>query len=314
MSFWIDNDQSVYRPHYTLLELERYTNFEYHNGLHAHTFSEKADNTVELVCNRGSTKEQVVFKARRLIIAAGTMSTTRLVLRSMNKFNVPVPLLSNPYTYVPTVNLNMLGQVPFELNHSLAQLAAIFRPVNSADPQIHMTIHTYRSLLNFKLVKETPFPYREGMSIIRHLVPALAIIAFSHQDRPSDRKICALRSDSPDTRDYLDIKYQPSDSDVDRQNYFEQKILWHFMRLKCVGFKKIRPGHAASIHYGGTLPMCRRPKELSVDTRCNLFGTTSVYIADASVFPVLPARGQTFAAMANANRVSEHLCLDLKQR
>ena len=313
MSFWGDNDQSVYRPHYTLRELERYSNFKYLRSLLAHTFIEQTDNTVEVVCFKGRTNEQITYRARRLIIAAGVLSTTRIVLRSLNKYNVKTPILSNPYTYLSTLNLSMIGKVPFEKNHSLSQLSAIMKPVDPTHPLIHMTIHTYRSLLNFKLVKESPLPYPEGMSVIRRLVPALAVIAISHEDRPSANKYSILHQGGPEGRDRLEINYTPSNDDTRRQDAYEKKILRQFIKLKCIGFKKIRPGHAASIHYGGSLPMSHQVKELTVDRYCKLAETESVYIADASVFPILPAKGQTFVAMANANRISEYICKDLKR-
>ena len=71
-------------------------------------------------------------------------------------------------------------------------------------------------------------------------------------------------------------------------------------------------GYAASVHYGGTFPMTQSDKELTVEPCCRLRGTRSVYLADGSVFPHLPAKGLTFTMMANANRIGMHLCHILK--
>ncbi len=313
MSFWSDKDESVYRPHYTLRELKQFTNFNYHRPLLAHTFVENTDKTVEITCFKGSSDDRAVYRARRVIIAAGALSTTRIVLRSLNKYDIKIPILSNPYTYVPTLNLNMLGKIPSERNHSFAQLAAVMKPPDPAHPLIHMTVHSYRSLLNFKLAKESPLPFPESMELVRMVVPALAVIAFSHEDRPTQDKFCILRRATQGERDRLEISYISSDEDIRRQDAYERKILRQFLKLKCIAFKKIRPGHAASIHYGGSLPMNDQGDDLTVDRNCKLAGTHSVYIADASVFPVLPSKGQTFAAMANANRISEHICQTLKR-
>ena len=67
--------------------------------------------------------------------------------------------------------------------------------------------------------------------------------------------------------------------------------------------KVIRPGHGANIHYAGTFPIRSNGGDLTCDDESRLRGTRSVYLADGSVFPWLPAKGLTFTLMANANRV-----------
>ena len=312
MSFWGDKDRSVYRPTYTLQELKAYENFTYHQPVFGHSFIENSDNTIEIIGYDNQGRE-VRIKSRYLILAAGVLGTIRIVLRSLNKYDVKVPILSNPYSYVSLLNMNVIGTMPYERNHSLAQLAAIFKPPNPEEPEIHITAHTYRSLLNFKLIKETPLPFPESMALIRRLIPALTVLAFSHEDRPANDKYCTLHHGEPGDPDRLEIVYEPSRTDQLRQNRHEKMILKLFRKMGGYHFKTIRPGHAASIHYGGTLAMVSEPDELTVDISCRLYGTRSVYIADASVFPYLPAKGQTFTAMANANRVGQLIMEKLKQ-
>jgi choline dehydrogenase-like flavoprotein len=59
----------------------------------------------------------------------------------------------------------------------------------------------------------------------------------------------------------------------------------------------------SSVHYAGTIPISLEERELTCDFECRLRGTRHVYIADGAVLPYLPAKGLTFTAMANANRV-----------
>jgi choline dehydrogenase-like flavoprotein len=70
------------------------------------------------------------------------------------------------------------------------------------------------------------------------------------------------------------------------------------------------PGNG--IHYAGTLPMsATSARPYQTDLRGRLNGTQRVYVADASVFPVLPAKNHTFTLMANAMRVVDCLIKDL---
>ena len=83
-------------------------------------------------------------------------------------------------------------------------------------------------------------------------------------------------------------------------------------QLGCVPLTMIRPGHGASIHYGGTFPI--RPDgddPLTCDRDSRLRGARRVYLADGSIFPWLPPKGLTFNIMANADRVGAHLAQEL---
>src|SRR6185312_5528698 len=92
-------------------------------------------------------------------------------------------------------------------NHSLGQLCIVYDPRESGQAQIHAHVHSYRSLLNFKIIKEMPLPYREGMRIMKMLISSLAILAIDHEDRPSADKYCILHKGQLDSPDRLEIGY-----------------------------------------------------------------------------------------------------------
>jgi choline dehydrogenase-like flavoprotein len=59
--------------------------------------------------------------------------------------------------------------------------------------------------------------------------------------------------------------------------------------------------------------MSEEERPLTTRTDGSLRGADGVYIADASTFPHLPAKGLTFTAMANAERVGEAVAKSLDQ-
>ena len=99
-----------------------------------------------------------------------------------------------------------------------------------------------------------------------------------------------------------------------RQLEREKALLRGFRRLGCWPLRRIRPGHGASIHYGGTIPMTREERELTVTPSSRLRGTKGVYLADGSVLPYLPAKAPTLTLMANAERVGTVVLRELEQR
>lgn len=312
MAFWGDADQSVWRPRYTLNELRSFKNFAYQRPVLVGNFTELSDGTVEVSARNMETGWTETHRGRKLVLAAGTLGTARLVLRSMNQYDVRVPFVCNPYTYYPMVNLNMLGKIPGDQVHSLAQLCVVYDPQVPGRPYVHGRVHSFRSLLNFKIIKEMPLPYREGVRVMRLLQPCLAIVALDQEDRPTPEKYCVLHRGPADGPDRLEIVYSISEEIRQQQIRQEKTILRHFRKLGCYAFKRVWPGYGASLHYGGTFPMSREEKELTTGLNGLLRGTRSVYIADGSVFPYLPAKGITFTMMANANRIGEAIAKEFE--
>jgi len=149
--------------------------------------------------------------------------------------------------------------------------------------------------------------------LLKWLIPCLAILAIDHEDRPTPSKYCILRRGRQGELDQLEIAYAPSEEERHRQFRQETRLIRLFLQLGCLPLRRIRAGHAASAHYGGTFPMSRLEQELTVDTDGRLRGTRAVYLVDGSVFPYLPAKAPTFTMMANANRIGAQLCHVLKE-
>lgn len=305
MDFWTDDAaRSVYRPKWTLDELMRSDRFNYVPHRFAISFTENPGG-VELRTRHAETKAVETHSARALVIAAGAMSTARIVLRSLAAFDRDVPILSNAYTYAPLVNWRMAGRDARDARHSLSQLAAIYRPPDPAEGIVHAQLYSYRSLLAFKLLKESPLPFRQGIVVMRLLMPLFGILGIHHEDRPTPGKRLRLLKNDGEGR--LLIDYKPSPDEIARQQRNEKTLLGFFRKLGCRPVKLIRPGHGSSIHYGGTFPMSASERELTTDRSGRLAGTQSVYLVDGSVFPYLPAKGLTFTMMANAHRIGVEL-------
>ena len=305
MEFWADSDRSVYRPRFTIEELKARRNFRYESRRLVQSFEESADD-VQVVAENLDSGEHTAYRARALVLAAGTTSTARIVLRSLGKFGQPVPLMCNPYTYVPGVNVGMIGRAAADRRYSLAQLTGIYVPPGKDEGLIVTQLFTYRSLLTFKLLKEAPIAYREALRIMQLLASAFVILGISHDDRPSPARNCRLERGAGGS-DTLVVNYELTSDEESRVRRNESKVIRFFRRLGCWPIRAIHPGHGSSIHYAGTFPMAEEGSELTCDADCRLRATRGVYLADGSAFPYLPAKGLTFTIMANANRIGTHL-------
>lgn len=304
MDFWADTDRSVYRPRWTIEELRRSDAFRYVDRQLVTRFTER-DGGVSVMTRHVDTGETQQFDGVALLLGAGTLGTTRIVLRSLERYDHRVPLLCNPYTYAPVINWSMLGREPRDRRHSLAQLTAIHQPGPAAGSRgsVQAQFFSYRSLLAFRLLKEVPLPHREALRVLRALLPAFGILGISHDDSITPSKYCELRRTSGEDR--LFVAYSLDDAERARHDAGERAILRGFRRLGASAIKRVHPGHGSSIHYAGTIPMTRDGRDLTCDADGRLAGTRAVHLIDGSTFPYLPAKGLTFTIMANANRIAD---------
>jgi hypothetical protein len=308
MCYWADLDRSVYRPQWTLEELEGTAGFTYLDRRFVLGFVEDGGR-VRVRTTHADTGAEEWHEGAALVLAAGTIGSARIVLGSLGRYDTPVPLLCNPYAYVPTLNLGMLGRAAPDRRYSLAQLTAVMRAPGSATRIVQAQLFSYRSLLTFKLMKESPLPYREGLRLLRVLIPKFAILGIHHEDRPAPGKFCVLRRGEPDR---LEIEYRPSAEEERMHEVDRRRLLGFFRRLGCLPLRTIRPGHGASLHYAGTFPMTPDGGELTCDRDGRLRATRAVFLADGSIFPWIPPKGLTFNLMANADRVGTRLAERLR--
>jgi len=297
MDFWSDAGKSVYRPRWTVDDLRRSPRFTFVGRKLVLGFTER-EGFVEVTARDVDTNEIVTYRARTLVLGAGTIGSTRIVLGSLRAYGTRVPIVCNPHTYMALLNGNQLGKRSEEARHSLAQLCLVHAPDGSRRPFTVGHLYSYRSLLLFRLMRDLPLPHRDGMEILRHLLPSFVVLILQHADQPTSAKYCEL----VDAHRFT-IEYELSAGELARNDAIESEITRHLYRLRCMKMRTIRPGHAASTHFAGTLPMSTRDEPLTTDRDGRLRGAKRVYIVDGSVFPSLPSKGLTFTMMANANRI-----------
>ncbi len=303
MDFWSNEGGSVYRPDWTIRELQRHRNFTYRPGYLVESFAERNPGGVSVRAKCLSTGLVETFEARRLILAAGAVGTTRIVLRSLQQYDVPVPLTCNAHTYVPCIHYPTLGRAPKERSHSLGQLTMVYDPTGDREHLVQAQLFSYRSLLLFRLLQESSLPSRESLRILRALSPSLVIFLIHHEDHQAPGKHCILRRTPDGSGDYLELSYEQSEEDRRVIEARERVLLRHIRRLGCLPLKTVRPGHGSSIHYASQLPISREDKPLTTELSGRLRGTQRVSIADGSSLPYVPAKGLTLTLMANADRV-----------
>ena len=303
MEFWADKDKSAYRSLMTIDSLKAKPNFDYLPGWLVLSFQE-VDGWVNITARNISDNSEQTFRCRQLVLAAGVLSTARIVLRSGNQMGIKLPVLCNPYSYMPTMQLAMLGNEPEQFKTGIGQ-AALFHDPNKTNFDVAQSaLFSYRQLLLFKLAKETPLGFAFGRQTMKLLQSAFVIAGIHHPEvQGPDKWIKLEKSDNPLTGDTLTGEYLLSEKEKERMDWRETQYRKALRTLGCFPLKTIRTPQGGSIHYAGTLPFSDSDKSNSLSVDGKLNGYKNVWVADGSGFSYLPAKGLTLTLMANAANV-----------
>jgi hypothetical protein len=309
MDFYGDAGWSVYRPQYTLQQLQKSENFTYLPGNLALRFDESADG-VTLIVRNLQTQTHESIRAKRLVLAAGAINSGRLALASQRQLGDRVPILCNTNHWVAAVNLAMLGRKADPSRHSLAQLAALQTTPTDPRDYVLAQFYSYRSLLYFRMLRSIPLPPAQGVTFLRLIATALTCVNLHFSDSPADTKYLQLKRDGD--RDVFSAFYRHTPEQEKAVVSAERLMLWRLASLRCIPMGIARPAHGASIHYAGSLPVTEAADRFGCRADGRLNSTRSVYVADGSGWKFLPAKGLTFTLMANARRVSGHVLRSLQ--
>ncbi len=305
--FYSDKNESAYRPWITIERLKKKSLFQLQNNAFVSSFSEN-ENEVEIHYYDLSSKEKKTVHAKKVIFASGPLGTARVVLRSFNAYEQQLPLLCNPYTYIPCVQWRMLGKELEKERSGFSQLSLFHDPNKNNFDVAMASIYSYRSLMLFKIVMESPLNFYDSRIIMNYLMPAFTIMGIHHPESYSDGKYLQLQKNANTlTNDKLYAEYKLRTEEKIRIKEREKKYIKAMRSLGCFAIKQIDPGMGASIHYAGTLPFNNKGKPFTLAHNGRLNGAKNVFVADGSGFSYLPAKGLTFSLMANAHNVAKNV-------
>jgi hypothetical protein len=294
---------SAFRPINLIEQLQKMGNLNYIPHQLVLKFKQ-TQNYTEVEALDIRTHERKTFFCKKLILAGGALSTARIVMRSFQLEQLP--LLCNPYTYIPSLQFPLLGHANTGYQTGLAQLSLYYDKDRTHSSVAMGSLYSYRSLMAFRLMREFPLDMKGGREFAKLIQPALNITGIFHPEFYGEEKYMTLVKDSTSpSGNVMESKYQLSQEEENRLLQTEKAYRSALRQLGTVPLKTQRNKHGASIHYGGTLPFNRSgesyPKHTS-DGRLTEF--KNVFIADGSGFQFLSGKGLTLTLMAYAHHVA----------
>lgn len=300
MEYWADPEKSVYRPQYTLDELKKKSNFRYEGGIVAESIT-SGNEGVTITGRRIDGGSICTFRGKKAILAAGAIGSARIALRSLGLYDTPLPFAAKPHVFSACVHLSSLGKKGPKERTSLCQLLVADNEKQNGLRSGIAQLYSYRSLMLFRLLSAQPFAYPEALRLLAMLTPALVIADIRFPARPEHGSI---RLQKHAHHDVLSVRCHIPDDERRKRHASWKRIRKGLRQLGMYPVKNMELPEGSSSHYAGTLPFSDSDSILTTDHCGRLRGVKHVSVADAAVFPVLPAVPHTLTIMANARRIA----------
>lgn len=259
---------------------------------------EKIKKTESLLLIEGTeiaTKIKRTISAHKVILAAGTLASTGIVLRSLN-LKTRLPLHSSPYA-------NFLLWLP----HFIGDIARPAFGLGQLSFTLKLDHNTtaFGSMLSThgipvsEFLSHLPCKRRFGIDILKVLLPSCIV---GNVFLPSTFSNSTVQLMSDNTIMIDGAYHSHIKTHLTRLQSELRKI---YLKLGAIllpkSFNMGLPG--SDFHYFGTLPMRAVPSSNETDALGQIPGFSGVHIVDGSSLPIHTEKFHTLTIMANADRV-----------
>ena len=308
---WGCPSESLYTPSRGWRELMNRDGFSYRPGTVVTRFGFGDDGRVRSISgHEASGGKPFRLEAGTLVLAAGTLSTARIVLESFHHETGEAPeiqgLMDNRQIHMPFVNLSMIGRRA-ELDRYQFHQLALGLDLGGAADYVHGLVTTLGSALIHPILREMPFSIKTSLRSFADLHAAVGLLNLNFADTPRETNRVWLEVDGEHHR--LVVEYQPPADEPAKLRSVCRRARRVLRRLGCRASKTLTRSRTmgASVHYAGTFPMTATPRPWTCDSLGRLRGLENLILADGSTFPFLPAKNISFTLMANAQRIADEL-------
>ena len=301
---WGCDRGSLYTSSTDIPTLKRYKNFVHMPGCIAERVSRTSGYpTLEYVTADGTSK---VIAARKIVLAAGTLATTRLALQAI-EHRKTITVQSNPSAAFLLWIPGMLGRSHTD-GFALGQLSlALSLP---GEKTAYGSLFTPTGIPVSEFLKFVPLRKRYGIDILRNLMSSCLV---GNLFLPG----YLGNADATLTRDgTLQIEGRQQEEAIDLFKIAKRKLRIDFARMGTIlvpmSFTTGTPG--SDIHYAATLPMKENPTEAETNLYGELNGFEDLHVVDGACLTSLPEKPHTLTIMANAHRIGLKLASNLSNR
>lgn len=290
---------AIYSSALEIAELGRFAKFRFERNFRVGSIA-SADGFWRVEAEQAGQRR--ALESSTVLLAAGTIATTRLVLELLGWHGRPVRLLTNPVFaagfFIPS---RIGGALPGQ-GFAMAQLQYVLDEAASAADYAAGALYLADGLPASEFISRLSLSRPAARAVTRAMMPAMVLATCYLSSDHSDNWM-TLRPDGT-----LLIKGGHGAAADERAALLLSRLRRALRRLGLIPV----PGPAglsmpgSDFHYAGTLPM-GASGPLATTDKGELVGMPGLYIVDGAALPRLPAKPPTLTAMANAARIAAGL-------
>lgn len=301
---------SVYNSAHEIPILRSYSNFTYLGGHPVQRILDTSGalQTVEALAEG----KKITLGARSLILAAGTINTTALVLQHYNVIGKKLRLLSSPAGAIAFLIPSKGNKVKNNDHFSLGQLSYSIQLNDEKSGYATGSFYSVDTLPLTVVADRLPLARPIAMKFAAALAPHLLIANCFLPGDYSENSI-SLQKGWNANEFYIEGRTLPHAHKTLKMAMKRLARIMHKTGAIALpgSFSVVEPG--ADAHIGGSLPMSDNTTDLTCSAAGELRPWANVYVADGASLSSLPAKHCTFTLMANADRIGKNLANKLLQ-
>lgn len=296
----------IYSAAQTFDVLRRTGRVTFNGGFLALKITEEADR-VTVVTKEVATGRIRLFKADRVFVACGAIGTTRLVTHSLGLFDVDLPMLESQQFVLPLLSLRATDDPRNKPDFTLNQFNMIVAPSGGSVDLSTLHFYTFNPAFTNSLPPVLRARSAEWIQVqlLRRLTVAFGYLP--SWNSPRLRIHIGSRCEQPDLPDF----HISSESPPPGQRQMLRAVMLRLIQSARIldlypVIPMLRLSEAGkSYHWGGSFPhMTDQPTIFSSDRLGRVGSWERIHLADAAVFPAVPAMTYGLTVMANAHRIA----------
>ena len=300
---WGCAQRAIYSAEYDVEKLKQYRNFRHVSGAFVYDIESHSEGFSVHCRDLENLRPDRVFRAKTVILAAGTIGSTILAARLNDHKNIDIPLHVHPAFAMAFCNPKYFGHAAAESGFGLAQL---FYAIKDADlPErcdAFGALFSAEGIPASELVDLIPLSRPGAVSLARLLIPSL-ILANCYL--PSRFARCFVRIENRSEAEKVVIHGNRTSQFKNEKSKIVRSIKRNFRTLGLLPLPfSVRNAKLGSDgHYVGGVPMRRNPDVMETNFSGELTKYKNLFVVDGAALPSLPAKHPTFTIMANADRI-----------
>jgi hypothetical protein len=296
----------VYSASHTLDELRDRGALKYHRGLLAVRVDEDESGATVVARELASGRLQR-FTADRVLLACGAVGTSRLVMGSLDLFDITARVAESMQFMLPFASVRPVGDPRERRDFTLNQFNVAVTLDEAGYDVSLLHFYTYNPAFLEALpgFLRTTWAERPGAQLLRRLSVALGYLP-SWRSPSFDIRVQARRDEA---------ELPPLLVRGERHAPYPSTMLRRVLRriaaaARALDLWPVVPmlrisASGKSYHWGAVFPHSDRPSgRFASDTLGRVAPWKRIHLVDASVFPTVPATTFTLTIMANAHRIA----------